>query len=274
MRTVTLNDLKHEYCFSHIIECHRQSWRKNIWRGYESSPRFADGILIICSDIKATILSDQKEALVAGRGNCVYIPKGTCYTVNFENGGNETDLYTVNFLLKDKNGEELRLGKGIGLFTENISAECITIASRLAESSIAFDKNLLKMQSELLSLINAITESRERDLPSYRLIRMGIILLDKEWNLNFEIKRYAIASGMSETNFYLRFKEWAGVSPTVYRNGIRVSVAKSLLANSNFSVSEIAAHIGFEDQYYFSRLFKKVTGHSPREYRNQASTDF
>lgn len=73
---------------------------------------------------------------------------------------------------------------------------------------------------------------------------------------------------MSETNFYIHFKEWSGTSPVSYRNGIRISSAKSLLQNSNLSIYEISSEIGFDDQYYFSRLFKKLTGLSPRDFRS------
>jgi AraC-like DNA-binding protein len=72
---------------------------------------------------------------------------------------------------------------------------------------------------------------------------------------------------MSETSFYVRFKEWSGTSPVKYRNGIRISAACSLLKNSNLSVYEIAVEVGFEDPYYFSRIFKKIVGLSPRQVR-------
>ena len=101
----------------------------------------------------------------------------------------------------------------------------------------------------------------------YNSIKKGVDLLECEWNKNFGIKRYARACVMSETNFYIRFKEWSGVTPVKYRNKIRVSAAKSLLVNSNISIGEISSRIGFDDQYYFSRIFKKMTGVSPRKYR-------
>lgn len=48
-RTLAFDALKNEFCLSEIIECHKQSWSKKSWLGYENSPRFADGILIIYS---------------------------------------------------------------------------------------------------------------------------------------------------------------------------------------------------------------------------------
>ena len=45
--------------------------------------------------------------------------------------------------------------------------------------------------------------------------------------------------------------------------------AKELLKNSTLSVTEIAARTGYGDSNYFSRIFKKSCGKTPREYRNQ-----
>lgn len=50
-----------------------------------------------------------------------------------------------------------------------------------------------------------------------------------------------------------------------------VKEAKKILTQSREQVKQIAWQLGYEDQYYFSRIFKKQTGISPREYRKQFS---
>jgi len=50
-----------------------------------------------------------------------------------------------------------------------------------------------------------------------------------------------------------------------------VKEAKKILTQSREQVKQIAWQLGYEDQYYFSRMFKKQTGLSPREYRKQFS---
>jgi YesN/AraC family two-component response regulator len=54
-----------------------------------------------------------------------------------------------------------------------------------------------------------------------------------------------------------------------YANELRITKAKELLQCTNASISEIAAEVGFEDLYYFSRIFKKLVGFSPKEYRKR-----
>ncbi len=71
------------------------------------------------------------------------------------------------------------------------------------------------------------------------------------------------------SRFYIshRFKKFTGLSFREYLNNIRIEDAKSLLAYSNLSVSEISYSIGFNDSNYFSNVFKKQVGFSPIAYR-------
>ena len=74
---------------------------------------------------------------------------------------------------------------------------------------------------------------------------------------------------MSGTAFRAAFKKHTGVSPGEYIIAQRISVACRLLAQTDMSVSAIAADIGYGDQYYFSRIFKKKMGMAPLKYRKQ-----
>ena len=63
------------------------------------------------------------------------------------------------------------------------------------------------------------------------------------------------------------FQKQMGISPMNYVNAYRIETAKRLLRSSSFSVTEISDYSGFRDQKYFSRIFKKHTNMSPRDYR-------
>ena len=52
-----------------------------------------------------------------------------------------------------------------------------------------------------------------------------------------------------------------------YVNYAKINAAKEMLRESNDKVYEIAAKLGFESAFYFSKVFKKIEGCSPREYR-------
>ncbi|HSI85479.1 MAG: helix-turn-helix domain-containing protein [Candidatus Methylacidiphilales bacterium] len=68
---------------------------------------------------------------------------------------------------------------------------------------------------------------------------------------------------------YLRhlFSEYAGQSPIRYILESRIDKARALLLDPNLRVGEVAERCGFENTYYFCRLFRKVTGQTPTEFR-------
>ncbi|MBL8993333.1 MAG: helix-turn-helix transcriptional regulator [Spirochaetia bacterium] len=63
------------------------------------------------------------------------------------------------------------------------------------------------------------------------------------------------------------FKKMTGFAPTEYWIELKVREARQRLASTDESVGRIGERVGFEDAYYFSRVFKKRTGMSPMEYR-------
>jgi len=67
------------------------------------------------------------------------------------------------------------------------------------------------------------------------------------------------------------FKQRTRENLTSYINRVRTDKAKELLLDHRLSVSEISRLTGFSDHNYFSKVFKKMTGMTPVEYRNQIS---
>ena len=74
---------------------------------------------------------------------------------------------------------------------------------------------------------------------------------------------------MSESNFYSRFKKQFGMSPIAFLNHYRLTLASDMLKQSNATIKEIAESVGFFDQLYFSKLFKRTFNVSPRQYRDR-----
>ncbi|MCD8482910.1 MAG: helix-turn-helix transcriptional regulator [Verrucomicrobia bacterium] len=66
-----------------------------------------------------------------------------------------------------------------------------------------------------------------------------------------------------------RFRKAVGKGVDEQIRKVRVERAIELLGRSEFSIGEIADRCGFSDMFYFSRAFKKTTGKSPREYRQE-----
>jgi AraC-like DNA-binding protein len=72
---------------------------------------------------------------------------------------------------------------------------------------------------------------------------------------------------LSLFRFIHKFKDLTGMTPIEYLTQIRINEAKFLLSNSPLNVAEISSIVGYDDPLYFSRVFKKVTGISPKNYK-------
>jgi AraC-like DNA-binding protein len=89
--------------------------------------------------------------------------------------------------------------------------------------------------------------------------------LDKPIN----ISTLSAMAGYSQSSFFDLFKRMTGAAPLNWFIRARMKRAGELLEGSNLQVKEIARQIGYQDPFYFSRLFKSVHGIAPRAYRAQ-----
>ena len=92
------------------------------------------------------------------------------------------------------------------------------------------------------------------------------------YNTNITIKTLAKIANMSESNFYTAFKKQYACSPISYLNHYRLSLAANILLNDDKRINEIAYSVGINDPLYFSKLFKKIFGLSPRDYKQTYTT--
>ncbi|MFB9326440.1 response regulator [Paenibacillus aurantiacus] len=67
------------------------------------------------------------------------------------------------------------------------------------------------------------------------------------------------------------FKKEVGETFTAYMTRLRIARACELLATTNLMVTEIAERVGYGDYYYFTRIFKKATSHTPTQYRDRSA---
>lgn len=93
--------------------------------------------------------------------------------------------------------------------------------------------------------------------------------VDTEYTSSFDTTEVARTAGMSYGYFSRCFHDIVGMPFNEYCTLVRITKAKELLLNTGNSIQQIAFDVGYNDEKYFSRLFKKHTGQSPSEFRRQ-----
>ena len=80
-----------------------------------------------------------------------------------------------------------------------------------------------------------------------------------------------VARAVNTSSFYFCkiFKKFTGLNFTHYLSRLRIEKARNLLLNPNLRVSEIAYEVGFQSLTHFNRVFKRIIGQSPTDYRAQ-----
>jgi AraC-like DNA-binding protein len=133
------------------------------------------------------------------------------------------------------------------------------------------DASLLALSSglsEILSLVNMYRRAesmRARDAEE-RVIR-SISFMRENLHRPHALKDLAGTAHLSVPHYSSLFKRYTGTSPVQFLIRLRVQKACELLDNTRQPIQEIGSRVGYEDPFYFSRLFTKVTGTSPSEYR-------
>jgi AraC-like DNA-binding protein len=100
-----------------------------------------------------------------------------------------------------------------------------------------------------------------------RKIEQSIAYMMQHLNQPLQVAKLARTAHTSPSHFFVLFKRWAGSSPIDYFIRLRMQRACRLLAATTLSVKEIAGDLGYDDPFYFSRLFKSVHGIAPTDYR-------
>lgn len=95
-------------------------------------------------------------------------------------------------------------------------------------------------------------------------------IIDAGYMKEISVEEIADQFQISVTYFNRIFKQFYEVTGKEYIINVRVEKAKEYLKNPNVSIKEAGAMVGYGDSNYFSRIFKKKTGLTPIEYRNQS----
>lgn len=105
-----------------------------------------------------------------------------------------------------------------------------------------------------------------RDERIGRVIGLLYAAPQKAWT----VEAMAKTCGLSRAAFARRFQELVGVPPLAWLTSVRIDQAQHLLATTDDTIAAVAAAVGYESEFAFSRAFKRHTGRPPRDARTHA----
>lgn len=127
---------------------------------------------------------------------------------------------------------------------------------------------MLKIFGKQLTFVsNQIVIMQENTEPG--IIKRAKEFITQHQSEDLTLTKVAKAVNISEFYFCKMFKKFTGLNFTEYLCRIRIERARQLLLNPNIRISEIAFEVGFQSLTHFNRVFKRIAGLSPSEYRSR-----
>jgi len=193
-------------------------------------------------------------------------------------------MFSRGFLAKYKKALSGLPGAKEMLFQKGFRCELNVSAPTIAELDILHNRTADEMQMrspesalliELYVLNALILILRELRNPSpvpnkhYSDIDTAITYMQKHFNREINLADLARKTGLSSSSFYRKFYRAFEKSPKQWLLELRIRKAGEFLLRSDKKVFEVAEATGFTDSLYFSRLFHRMTGFTPTEYRQR-----
>ena len=120
---------------------------------------------------------------------------------------------------------------------------------------------------QLLILISRYcTEETTAPSESFNIVQCIAKYISENYNTDLSLETLSAKYGISTCHLSRLFKNITGVGLNEYTNICRITAAEKLLCNTNISITQVATQCGFNDSSYFSAIFKKLRGLTPKKY--------
>jgi AraC-like DNA-binding protein len=233
-------------------------------------------ILIMCLEGEGWVETPFSQRTIMKSPSWLLIPKNTPHTYGSETlrpwtiywlhfRGNFADSL-VQHITSD---EHLICASPI---REEIIIELVSLfdnAYSMLERGFALNHIILAEQaiSYLLTLLCFSGQVGLNKAQNELVVNHAISMMQSRLHGQLTLNELAEQSGLSKSHFVFLFKKVTQKSPIDYFLHLKIQKACQLLTLSNWNIQQIAESLGFNDPYYFSRLFHKMVGQSPNKYR-------
>ncbi len=143
----------------------------------------------------------------------------------------------------------------------------------LSTDVFSYSYNYLDLYNNLKSIFELIFNETKASSSEARDIQLS--KLDAYINAHFRepLNTQDLCSIFNFTPAYVSkiYKDYKGISPSSYITQLRMEEALKLLKENNINIRDLSTYLGYDDSFYFSKLFKKIYGVSPKQYQKNPS---
>lgn len=158
-----------------------------------------------------------------------------------------------------------RISNRIALFEEIFN----TLKGGYSNENLRYASSLLHYYLGSLKYIQQYRNAGEQPTDDSNVSEIAIHYMKENIERHLSLQEMAEHLGYSTSHFSMLFRKKTGHSPLSYFNLLKIQQACFILDSTDMKINQICYKIGIEDTYYFSRLFHKIMGISPKEYRKK-----
>ena len=229
-----------------------------------------DYYLIYCTSGGMRIRVAGEEGYIRP-GDMVIIPPGEGYYYNFSGNG-ELYYYWTHFT--GNIAEEILRRAGLSvdqLIPVGLDDSLAAAFRHLMNSFVLLDDwQEAEAAGRLLSLLAALGRAAANHplRVAIKPVRRSLEHMESERSQHITVADLAAMEFMSVSHYSALFRSCTGFSPKEYLIHLRMRSAMDKLIHTNMSIAQISREVGYDDPHYFSRLFKKYMGLTPRAARD------
>jgi AraC-like DNA-binding protein len=225
------------------------------------------GFLCVLEGKGEYVLSGEKK-LIVKKDDIVYMPKNSTY----ESRASVLECYSyviVNMDIIDNSKSDIVFSNDISILLNSANSSYKNIFQEINNTfittSVASGIKCKSLVYEMLYHLALDLFKNELEKDKYANIYKSILYLENNYHENISVKELAGMSHLSMSHFRKLFTEHFNMPPIEYVNRLKIKKACELLKSGNYTVGETAERMGFSNIYYFSRVFKNITGVSPKK---------
>lgn len=127
---------------------------------------------------------------------------------------------------------------------------------------------------DILAALMECAEPCSERTDEWTRLSPAVLYLNRHYTQKFNLPELLKQTPFSREHFYRIFRKRFHLAPQEYVTRLRIQEAVRLLLDSDLSVAEIGARVGWNDPFYFSKIFRTVIGVSPLNYRKNPGNGF